>query len=307
MKLLFETDAFAELLSAFIQKGGWLSASLGGAALLYFFQDKLVFNPVRGSTAVYGCPANHRIRAVVLEMRDGARLRGWWMRANRETPTNCPAIIYFGGRSEEVSWVSKQLGSFSGHHSLFVNYRGYGDSEGKPSERDLLSDALELYDWMADQPGVDPKKIVVIGRSLGAGVAAYVAAHRPAAAAVLITPYDSFVEIARRRFPHCGTQLFLKHRFEAMQFALEASTPALMLLADTDDIVPKEHAARLIDAWVGPKKVVTIDQTTHLDIQSHPETWNAIREFVHNAVVRGERRRTGRPTHLGTETAAQSL
>ena len=280
MKLLPDADDFAEGLSAFIRKGGWLVAPLGGMAILYLLQDKLVFNPVNTPPSVYRAGGGHRSRAVTLTMRDGARLRGWWMRPLRATPSSCPAIVYFGGRSEEVSWVSEPCAALGAVHALFLNYRGYGNSQGEPSERSLLADALELYDWISSQPGVHAQRVAVIGRSLGTGIAAYVASQRPAAAAVLITPYDSIVEIARRRFPYCAAQLLLKHRFDALRFASLAKAPALVLLAEHNSVIPKHHAMRLVDSWAGPKQVTTVAATDHCDVQAHPGSWQAIAAFL---------------------------
>ena len=166
MRLLPDPEALANGLSAFMQKGGWLIAPLGGMALLYLLQDKLVFNPVNTPASLYRASGGHRGRAVTLSMHHGNRLRGWWLRPHRKTPTLAPAL--------------------RGVHSLFLNYRGYGGSQGRPSERAVLADALTLYDWISSQPGVDPLRVGLIGRSLGSGIAAYVASERPAAAVVLV-------------------------------------------------------------------------------------------------------------------------
>ena len=213
-------------------------------------------------------------------MHDGNRLRGWWLRPNRVTPSLAPALVYFGGRSEEVSWVSARLAALRGVHSLFLNYRGYGGSQGRPSERALLADALTVYDWISAQPGVDPLRVGLIGRSLGSGIATYVASERPAAAVVLVTPYDSVAEIARHRFPYCATQYLLKHRFNAIEFARRARAPALILLAEFDTVIPEHHALRLIDAWAGQKEVILIQNTNHSDIQEHLHSWQAIADFL---------------------------
>ena len=280
MRLLPDPEALANGLSALMQKGGWLIAPLGGMALLYLLQDKLVFNPVNTPASLYRASGGHRGRAVTLSMHDGNRLRGWWLRPHRETPTLAPALVYFGGRSEEVSWISARLAALRGVHSLFLNYRGYGGSQGRPSERAVLADALTLYDWISSRPGVDPHRVGLIGRSLGSGIAAYVASERPAAAVVLITPYDSVVEIARCRFPYCATQILLKHRFDALGFARRARAPALVLLAEVDTVIPKHHALHLIEAWAGKKEVVLIQNTNHCDVQEHVHSWQAIAEFL---------------------------
>src|SRR5262245_62679558 len=82
-----------------------------------------------------------------------------------------------------------------------VNYRGYGESDGNPSETTLFGDALAVFDALASRPEIDRARIVLVGRSLGSGVATYVASERPVAAVVLISPYDSMTAIARRHYP----------------------------------------------------------------------------------------------------------
>jgi pimeloyl-ACP methyl ester carboxylesterase len=263
-----------------MQHAGWLFAPLGGMLLLFLLQDKLVFNPVNSPASLPREAARHRIRAITLSMPDGTRLRGWWLRPKGSSPAATPAVIYFGGRSEEISWICGRGPHLAGAHVLCVNYRGYGKSQGRPTERDLLADALELYDWVSSQPGVDRKRVAVIGRSLGSGVAAYVASERPVCAAVLITPYDSIAQIARRRFPYCAAQLLLKHRFQALDFARRAHAPALIALAEFDTVTPREHALPLIEAWGGEKDVLIVKSTTHCDVQEHVVSWTAIGDFL---------------------------
>lgn len=267
-------------LAAALKIGGFLTIPLGGTAILYFLQDRLVFNPARTPAVTRAAGPNHRKRAVTLRMRDGIRVRGWWHRPQPGNQAAAPAVLYFGGRSEEVSWLTEVSSSFAGAHVLAINYRGYGSSEGRPSEASLFSDALELYDWLVSQPGVDPTRVAVVGRSLGTGVAAYLAARRTVAAAVLITPYDSIMEIARRRFPWSPVRLLLRHRFDSLGLASAMQTPALVLMAEHDDVVPHEHTLRLIDAWAGEKQVVHIPGSDHFDIQLNAQSWRAVRKFL---------------------------
>lgn len=152
MHFLPDSDDAGARLNAVLKKGGWLVVPLGGL-LLYFLQDKLVFNPDRTPAVTRCVGADHRRRAVTLHMKDGTKLRGWWMRPDKDAAAAAPAVLYFGGRSEEVSWVTDLASTLLGMHVLFVNYRGYGESGGHPSEHALFSDALELYDWLGSRPG----------------------------------------------------------------------------------------------------------------------------------------------------------
>src|SRR6476660_3586433 len=126
MRLLPDAEELAETLSAFIQKGGWLAAPLGGMAMLYLLHDTLVFNPVNTPPSVYRAGGGHRARAVTLTMCDGARLRAWWMRSLHPTASASPALLYFARRSGELSWVSETCAGLPGVHALFLIYRGYG-------------------------------------------------------------------------------------------------------------------------------------------------------------------------------------
>jgi uncharacterized protein len=283
-------------LAFFLKIAGSFMLPVGATALLYLLQDRLVFNPACTPSTGRALGSSHRKRAVVLRMRDGTHLRGWWYRPQSATPGTAPAVIYFGGRNEEVSWVTDVSSYVRGAHLLAVNYRGYGASEGRPSEAALLSDALELYDWLTSQSGVDPSRLAVIGRSLGTGLAAFLVARRQVAAVVLITPYDSILEIARRRFPLAPVRLLLRHRFESVRFARAARTPVLVLMAERDSVVPHEHTYRLIDAWAGDKYVVRISGSDHSDIQLSPQSWQAVHRFLRSRIGRAAATQCGRRT-----------
>ena len=276
---LFAGPSSSRLVRA-LKLGGLLAIPLGSTAALYLLQDRLVFNPTRTPAVTRPVGKDHRRRAVTLRMQDGTRLRGWWYRPSRQGPSTTPAVLYFGGRSEEVSWLTDISSHFAGAHVLAINYRGYGSSEGQPSERALFSDALELYDWLASQPNVDPHRIALVGRSLGTGVAAYVAARRQVAAAVLITPYDSILEIARRRFPLSPVRFLLRHSFASVTYAGVTRTPVLVLMAERDEVVPHQHTLKLIEAWAGEKQVVHIPNSDHFDILQNVRSWRAVRKFL---------------------------
>ena len=132
-----------------------------------------------------------------------------------------PGVVYFGGRSEEVSWVARDAGKlFPGMAVLAVNYRGYGDSHGDPAEAHFVEDGRMLFDWLSERHHVDPARIAVVGRSLGSGVAVQVAMEREASAIVLITPYDSILAIAKRKFRTLPVEYVLRHKFESVKLSL---------------------------------------------------------------------------------------
>jgi dienelactone hydrolase len=181
----------------------------------------------------------------VLRAADGTRLCGWLM--TPLIPGRHPAVVYFGGRSEEVSWVVRDAAKlFPNMAVLAVNYRGYGESHGDPAENHMVEDGCMLFDWMAARAHVDARRIAVVGRSLGSGVAVQVAKERPVHSAVLITPYDSILAIAKRKFRVMPVEYMLRHRFESIKYAPALKAPTYVLRAAVDDVVPHSHTDQLV-------------------------------------------------------------
>jgi dipeptidyl aminopeptidase/acylaminoacyl peptidase len=242
-------------------------------------QRKLLFNPTLIREVQSPRSSGHRTRAVVLRARDGTRLAGWLMTPKEPGPH--PAVLYFGGRSEEVSWVVRDAGNlFPGMTVLAINYRGYGDSRGIPGEEHMVEDGCMLYDWLASRRNVDTQRIAVVGRSLGSGVAVQVAKERPASAMVLITPYDSILAIAQRRFRGVPVSFVLKHRFESVKYAAQLKAATYILRAASDDIVPHSHTDQLVSQLTTVRLDETIPDSDHMDIPYLPETQLRIARFL---------------------------
>jgi pimeloyl-ACP methyl ester carboxylesterase len=163
---------------------------------------------------------------------------------------------------------------------LAVNYRGYGGNPGSPSESALFADALALHDWAVLRTDVDPARIVAIGRSLGSGVAVYLAAERPLAGVVLVTPYDSFRAVAQRHYPYVPVSLLLKHSFDSIRRAPGISLPVLVLAAQRDDVVPLAHARALFSKWGGPKTWREFAGAGHNDLEADPAFWSEIASLL---------------------------
>jgi len=196
-------------------------------AAMYLKQDELIFYPQPLDAAGVEVLERSLARSERFELRteQGVHLRGWLLRSSGPAPT--PLVIYFGGNAEEVSWVLPDLARLTGYPALVVNYRGYGGSEGRPSESALSHDAVALYDHMVARPDIDSHRVVAMGRSLGTGVATYLASQRPLAGVVLVSPYDSLISIAKSAYPFLPVRLLLRHRFESIARAPHINVPLL--------------------------------------------------------------------------------
>ena len=259
---------------------------VGLCAVLYLLQERLIFlrQPLADDArrAVRTLPGAAELEVTV---EDGARLHGWLRHdventQSMEKAVSRSLVLYFGGNAEEVSGQMFDAARLAPWSFAALNYRGYGLSEGRPSEAALVADALAIYDRLAARGDVDPERIVVFGRSLGSGVAVRVAASRPVRAVVLVSPFDSLRSLGRRQYPFLPVSLLLKHPFDSAARAPRIRAPVLVLAGGRDTIVPAPLSRRLHDAWGGPKRWILIPEADHNDIQAQPRYWPAIREFL---------------------------
>ena len=186
------------------------------------------------------------------------------------------AIIYFGGNAEDVSRSLPTLADAFPQRSLYaMNYRGYGGSTGKPSEAALIADALLLFDRVhADHPGA-----IVIGRSLGSGVAIHIASERPVERLILITPYDSLLNVAATQFRYFPLSWLMLDKFESWRYAPKITAPALLLAAQNDEVIPLTSTEALYQHLPQSlAKLTIIPGVSHNSISESPEYIPLLRE-----------------------------
>jgi hypothetical protein len=249
--------------------------ALGFPVLIYFLQERLIFFPQPLTQEPLKANTGAAIEEVSLLTHDQVKLQGWLVQA---APTPAPILIYFGGNAEEVSWLASSAGRYAGWSLLLVNYRGYGGSEGKPGEAALFADALQIYDYAAGR--AQGGRVAVMGRSLGSGVAVYLASQRPVAGVILVSPYDSLESVAQGIYPFLPISLMLKHRFDSIARAPGVKAPLLCLVAGGDRVIPRSHSERLFAAWGGPRLWREIGPADHDSIAAEPVYWNAIAAFL---------------------------
>jgi len=156
------------------------------------------------------------------------------------------AVVYFGGNGEDVTRSVPGLTRAFPQHALYLlHYRGYGGSAGTPSEAAIVADALALF----DRAHGEHRDVVVVGRSLGSGVAVHVASVRPAARLVLVTPYDSIQELAVARFGLFPVRWLLRDKFESWKYAPAVTAPTLLLVAEHDEVIPRASSELLLSRF----------------------------------------------------------
>jgi uncharacterized protein len=207
--------------------------------------------------------------------RDGVVLRGWVVHPDMANP-----ILYFGGNAERIENNRDDFAQWFPDHSVYLlAYRGYGASDGRPGEAELFADAKSEFDQIqAQHPG---QPISVIGRSLGSGVAAYLASQRPVAKMVLVTPFDSIADVAQSDFPWLPMHWLIQDRYSSASYVINDQQPILILRAGHDEVIPAEDTDRLIQAFPRAPTVITIADHGHSDIHRANQYGQALSEFLH--------------------------
>jgi pimeloyl-ACP methyl ester carboxylesterase len=255
----------------------------GCMASLEPLERPLVFRPraLQEESARILSAAPNRVEEVRVRMEDGVTLHGWLRRPERSVPgERYPLVIVYGGVNQEVSEFVSRAHTGSRWGMLMINYRGFGLSEGSPSERAVLSDAKRVYDWAAERPDVDTRSIVVLGRSLGSYVAIAVAAARHVRGAILATPWDSAAALGQDHFYGLPLGWLMQNRYNPALIAPAVSAPALFVLAEKDDVTPVKNGLALARRWGGFAKTVLLAGAGHQGLEEREEFWRAVADFL---------------------------
>ena len=232
----------------------------------------------RAATERPTVPRGWHLENVSITAADGTRLVGVLAMPAVARP---PLVIYFGGNAEEVTSFAPLVADVYGERAvLLVNYRGYGESGGKPGEAALVSDGAMLFDWAARRSDLDATRIAIHGRSLGTGVAVQVAAMRPAKCVILTSPFDSALAVAKAIYPWLPVSLLIRHPFDSMARAPRIVVPALFLMGEADTLIPIGHSQRLAAAWGGTVERASFKGFGHDDLGLNPGYAEAIRSFL---------------------------
>ncbi len=239
-------------------------AYAGMCGLLYAAQGTVLYHP---SPLLFEPDA----QAIAVEGKSGP-LRGWVV-----NPGQADALVYYGGNGEslerDVEFFRTQL---PGRSTYLVPYRGYGPNAGTPGERDIEADALAVFDFVRSRHA----RIAVAGRSLGSGVATYVAARRPIDRIVLVTPYDSILNVAKERYGMFPVSLLLRDRYESWRNAARITAPALVLLASNDLAIPRPRSDALIESLRHGKTTIVIPHSDHNNLSNSALYAASIRDFL---------------------------
>lgn len=237
-----------------------LAATLYGTMLLMLFlrQDGLVYYPDLPGREYEATPAQYSLsyENVALTTSDGARLAAWFVPA--ENPRG--ALLYAHGNAGNISHRLDSIKLFHdlGLSVLIFDYRGYGQSTGEPDEEGTYRDAEAAWQHLAAQRGIKPEHIVVFGESLGASVAAHLAAqHRPGAL-ILASAFTSVPDLAAELYPLLPVRWITRYRYDTRRHLQDMHAPVLVAHSREDEIIPFSHGQSLYDAAHEPKQFLEL-------------------------------------------------
>jgi len=282
-------------------------AVLGVLLLVWMGQRTLIYFPDRAvpSPAVTGLPG---VEAVQIPAADGVTLRAWFLPSRSQPPS--PAVIVFNGNAGNRAYRSSLAAALGGLglSVLLFDYRGFGDSDGSPTERGLHEDARAVRRYLAGRSDVRADRLVYFGESLGTAVAVRLAVEHPPAAMILRSPFTSLVDVGRLHYPILPVRWLLRDRFSAIDAIGSVRSPVLIVAGDRDRIVPLEQSRELFERTPEPRELVVVPGADHNDtaLMDGRELIDAVRRFLErylqgNAAPVGRSNRTRELGGIGEE------
>jgi len=234
-----------------------LTAYIGFALVLYFFQSHLVFYPEAGREII-AAPSHVGLpyKDVRLTTDDGLSLHGWFIPAAEARGT----VLFLHGNAGNISHRIDTLQMFHrlGYSTLIFDYRGYGNSGGTPSEQGTYRDAEAAWRYLTEQRRIPSCRIVLFGESLGGAVASWLAARQKPAALVIASGFTSVPDLAQHFYPYLPVRWLAHLRYDTRKNLRAVAVPVLIAHSPEDEIIPFEHGQALYAAANSPKRFLEL-------------------------------------------------
>lgn len=266
---------------------GVLGAAYGGLALgLFIFQSHLVFYP-EIDREVTVTPASVKLQYEDLHLKtpDGIDLQGWYVPASQPRGT----VLFFHGNAGNISHRLDSVEMFHrlGYSTLIFDYRGYGNSGGKPTEEGTYRDAETAWRYLTEQRHIPPCRIVLFGESIGGAIAAWLAAREKPAALVISSGFTSVPELGQQVYPWFPVKLLARIHYDTRAYLKSVSAPVLIAHSPDDDIIPFEHGRALYAAANPPKQFLEIAGGHNSGFIFMRESWvKALGDFLEEQLSR---------------------
>ena len=253
---------------------------------IYFRQSSYMYEPDR-DVHVTPRAINVDYDDVRIKTDDGEVIAGWYVPVFKsskrvDSPLTGTTVLVCHGNAGNLS---DRLDLIMIFHKLNIDvfifdYRGYGDSTGKPSEAGTYSDALAAWNYLVGAKGLDPESILVYGRSLGGAVATWIVAEVKAPALVLEATFTSAVDVAKDRFPLFPADKFCRFKYRSIDLLPSIKCPVVVAHCKEDRVIRYKHGRRLFEGANKPKLFVELDAAHASGLEVDVEYQRALRKFL---------------------------
>lgn len=204
-------------------------------------------------------------------------LSGWFLRKKAG-----PVIIYFGGNAENVSLCLERHKQFPEVSLYLMNYPGYNENHGKPSEKTVLENALATYDYLIDKCGLSPESIYLVGRSIGSSVAAFIAANRDIKGLILITPFDSLFNVSKSKTPFLLRPFLwvVRSHFNTLKYLEKVNVRTMAIFAGKDELIPQSSTDNVSKFLTGRASINVLPEANHQNISDLNDYYTLINDFI---------------------------
>ena len=250
-------------------------------AVLFFMQTRMVFRPSH-VMAFDPSDAGLGFENLWLTASDGVRFNAWYVPAPEDS-SDPPVVLFCHGNGGDMSHrvSTLELIHEMGMACLLFDYRGYGLSQGKPGEKGIYRDAQAAWDHLVQDKGVAPERIILWGRSLGGGVASYLAKEHQAACLILESTFTSVPDMAARLYPFLPVRLFCRHKFDTASRLDAITCPVMVIHSPQDDMVPYGNGELLFERARYPKHFLAISGNHNEGFMQSSAAYTAgIRDFL---------------------------
>lgn len=246
--------------------------------VFYLFQAKLFFTPVYYRNEEKLSEIAESLSFLSLASEDETILEGVLYQPDNASDK---IILYFGGvQQDAVALVQKFASHYEQMPFITYNYRGYGKSEGKPSQAKLFVDAMHIYDDLMIRYNYKPEDVILMGYSLGSGVASFLGSQRLVKEILLIAPFDSVYEVMKKRYPFSGIHWILKQRFPSTDFVPLINVPVHIYAGSDDRVVNIKHARMLKNYVNNLAGFYEYGNITHNDMLFNEDVTQHIKEVL---------------------------
>jgi fermentation-respiration switch protein FrsA (DUF1100 family) len=222
---------------------------------LYFMQPTFLYGPVREVSYTPG-ELGLDFESVVFKSSDGLQLSGWYIPAKNSKFT----MLFCHGNGGNIMHRLDSINIFYnlGLNCFIFDYRGYGNSEGKPDEEGTYLDVMAAYKWLREEKKISANNIIVFGRSLGGSVAAQLASKVEVEALIIESAFTSYVEIGKKFYPYMPVRWFARFGYRTIDYVKDVNCPVMIIHSRGDEIIPFEFGLELYEAANEPKEFVEI-------------------------------------------------